>query len=434
MRTSSDLEKVVVKAGRGAAGSARARSRAWPKLPQVKRGDAAVERPARRRSSPSPSSRAPTRGLLTDEITAGARRAASRRCPPTSALNPEVYQQRAFIDLSIHNVIEALRDGGILVVIILFLFLLNFRTTFITLTAIPLSIVVTALVFKWFGMSINTMTLGGLAVAIGELVDDAIVDVENIFRRLRENRHAAHPKSALRVVYEASSEVRNSIVFSTILVVLVFVPLFALGGMEGRLFHAAGRRLHRFDPGVAGGVADGHAGAFVLAAAKRQVHGAREGRSCCCGSSSGLRASPFASAPPSRGRFWRRVAAGRRDQLRRRHAAWPRLLAAVQRRAACRSTCCCRRAPRWTHPTAIAGMVDQRLKRMQDQGKIVSFGRRTGRAELDEHAEGVNVSEIIVSLDPESGRIARRDSGRDSRRAGAGAGRRRSPPSSRCST
>src|SRR5690606_14258458 len=148
----------------------------------------------------------------------------------------EIYQQKEFIDLSIDNVLEALRDGGILVVIVLFLFLWNFRTTFITLTAIPLSIVVTGLVFDWFDMSINTMTLGGLAVAIGELVDDAIVDVENIFRRLRENKHKPHPLPALRVVYEASSEVRNSIVFSTILVVLVFVPLFALGGMEGRLF------------------------------------------------------------------------------------------------------------------------------------------------------------------------------------------------------
>ena len=101
--------------------------------------------------------------------------------PDDVHIYPELYQQKTFIDLAIENVVEALRDGGILVVIILFLFLLNFRTTFITLTAIPLSIVITGLVFNWFGLSINTMTLGGLAVAIGELVDDAIVDVENIF-------------------------------------------------------------------------------------------------------------------------------------------------------------------------------------------------------------------------------------------------------------
>ena len=153
---------------------------------------------------------------------------------------PHLYEQKEFIDLSIENVVEALRDGSILVVIILFLFLLNFRTTFITLTAIPLSIVITALVFKAFGLSINTMTLGGLAVAIGELVDDAIVDVENIFRRLRENRHSPNPKNSLLVVFQASCEIRNSIVYGTMIVVLVFIPLFALSGMEGRLFAPLG--------------------------------------------------------------------------------------------------------------------------------------------------------------------------------------------------
>ena len=206
--------------------------------PQVRRGDSAVNGAPAVMITVSKQPGKDTR-LLTDQITE-ALNELKTSLPADIRLNPEVYQQKKFIELGIHNVIDALRDGSILVVVILFLFLLNFRTTFITLTAIPFSIVVTGLVFKWFGMSINTMTLGGLAVAIGELVDDAIVDVENIFRRLRENRHSAHPKPPLRVVYEASSEVRNSIVFSTILVVLVFVPLFAMGGMEGRLFTPLG--------------------------------------------------------------------------------------------------------------------------------------------------------------------------------------------------
>lgn len=127
-----------------------------------------------------------------------------------------------------------------MVFIILMLFLLNWRTTFITLTAIPLSFVVTALIFKIFGISVNTMTLGGLAVAVGELVDDAIVDVENVHRRLNENRLLATPRPILKVIYDASAEIRNSIVFSTLIVVLVFIPLFALGGLEGKLFAPMG--------------------------------------------------------------------------------------------------------------------------------------------------------------------------------------------------
>ena len=119
---------------------------------------------------------------------------------------------------------------------------MNFRTTFITLTAIsPFSLVMTAAVFAFFGLSINTMTLGGLAVAIGELVDDAIVDVENIFRRLKENRLLGDPKHTLLVVFfRRVTEIRNSIVFGTMIVILVFIPLFALTGMEGRLFAPLG--------------------------------------------------------------------------------------------------------------------------------------------------------------------------------------------------
>jgi CzcA family heavy metal efflux pump len=156
--------------------------------------------------------------------------------PEGVIINAEIFKQADFIENAIDNIIEALRDGSILVAIVLFLFLLNFRTTAITLVAIPLSFLVTFIIFKWFGMSINTMTLGGLAVAIGELVDDAIVDVENVFRRLRENRHKEKPKPTLQVVFEASKEIRNSIVFASVIVVLVFLPLFSLSGIEGKIF------------------------------------------------------------------------------------------------------------------------------------------------------------------------------------------------------
>lgn len=160
--------------------------------------------------------------------------------PKNIHIHTDVFQQKNFIVNSITNVEEALRDGFILIIIILFLFLLNFRTTVITLTAIPLSLIITAIVFKFFNISINTLTLGGLAIAIGELVDDAIVDVENVYRRLKENWVSDNPKPLLKVIYEASSEVRNSIVYATIIVVLVFIPLFYLQGIEGRIFAPLG--------------------------------------------------------------------------------------------------------------------------------------------------------------------------------------------------
>lgn len=160
---------------------------------------------------------------------------------PTGLSEPKVlFRQADFIQASIGNVSEALRDGAVMVAIVLFAFLLSARTTLISLLAIPLSLAVTALVFALLGQSINVMTLGGLAIAIGELVDDAVVDVENILRRLRQNRGLAQPLPVLEVVRRASVEVRSGIVYATAIVVLVFVPLFALPGIEGRLFTPLG--------------------------------------------------------------------------------------------------------------------------------------------------------------------------------------------------
>ena len=147
-----------------------------------------------------------------------------------------LFRQGDFIESAIGNLREAIRDGAIMVTIVLFLFLLNLRTTFITLTAIPLSFAITLITFHFAGVSVNSMTLGGIAVAIGMVVDDAIVDVENVFRRLRENAALAVPRPRLEVIAAASAEVRSSILYATLLIVLVFLPLLGLTGLEGRLF------------------------------------------------------------------------------------------------------------------------------------------------------------------------------------------------------
>ncbi len=152
----------------------------------------------------------------------------------------EIFRQADFIDVAIDNVLEAIRDGAIWVVVVIFVFLWNFRTSTITLIAIPLSVIITALIFDYFGITINTMTLGGLAVAIGELVDDSIVDIENIYRRLRENRRREQPEHPLKVIYLASCEIRNSVLYATLIVVLVVFPLFSLPGLEGRMFAPLG--------------------------------------------------------------------------------------------------------------------------------------------------------------------------------------------------
>lgn len=162
--------------------------------------------------------------------------------PEAMKIDRQLFRQSDFIETAIANVSAALRDGAILVAIILFLFLLNFRTTLISLAALPVSLVVSVLAMRAAGVTINTMTLGGLTIAIGALVDDAIIDVENVFRRLRENRGrpTTEQRPALDVIYDASREIRSSIVFATLIVMLVFVPIFFLSGVEGRLLAPLG--------------------------------------------------------------------------------------------------------------------------------------------------------------------------------------------------
>ena len=391
-----DLEAVVVKSS-GDRPVVLAQVARVAEGPQVKRGDAAVNGHPAVILVISKQPGADTR-RLTDDVTE-ALAGLQSSLPPDIRLDPALYQQKTFIDLSIRNVVEALRDGGILVVVVLFLFLLNFRTTFITLTAIPLSIAITGLVFAWLGMSINTMTLGGLAVAIGELVDDAIVDVENIFRRLRENARAAEPKPALRVVYEASSEVRNSIVFSTILVVLVFVPLFALSGMEGRLFTPLGTAyIVSILASLVVSLTVTPVLAFWLLPSARFMTREKDGlllRILKSLAGQAIRLSvrhpvPILTAVAVAVGMSIAVVAGLgRDFLPAFNEGCVQVNVLLPPGTSLETS------------NAIATMVDERIGAIRG---VATISRRTGRAELDEHAEGVNTSEIIVSFDPAAGR------------------------------
>jgi HME family heavy-metal exporter len=396
IQTLGDLQSVVVKST-GDRPVVLAQVARVAEGPQVKRGDAAVNGHPAVILVISKQPGADTR-RLTDDVTRALEGLRSS-LPADVRLDATLYQQRTFIDLSIQNVVEALRDGGILVVVVLFLFLLNLRTTFITLTAIPLSIVITGLVFKWLGMSINTMTLGGLAVAIGELVDDAIVDVENIFRRLRENAHAADPKPALRVVYEASSEVRNSIVFSTILVVLVFVPLFALGGMEGRLFTPLGTAyiVSILASLVVSLTVTPVLSFWLLPHARFMAH-EQDGvllRVLKALAGWAIRLSVrhpvpiLAAVAVAVGVSVAFVAGLGRDFLPPFNEGCVQVNVLLPPGTSLETS------------NAIASMVDEKIGSIRG---VATFSRRTGRAELDEHAEGVNASEIIVSFDPRAGR------------------------------
>ena len=310
-----------------------------------------------------------------------------------------LYSQKSFIDRAIENVIEALRDGGILVVIILFLFLMNFRTTFITLTAIPLSLVSTAIVFHFMGLSINTMTLGGLAVAIGELVDDAIVDVENIFRRLKENRTKANPAHPMLVVFRASVEVRNSIVFGTMIVILVFVPLFALEGMVGRLFAPLGiAYIVSILSSLVVSLTVTPVLSYWLLGRAKLVEEEKDGFALRCLKFVGDKVIRFSLTFPQLNLIVTVafVALAGLFVLNLDRKPLPPFNEGVMQLNVV--------LPPGTS-LAMSGSINRKVeKRLTEIDDVQQFVRRTGRAELDEHAEGVNMSEYIIDLNPESPR------------------------------
>ena len=183
-------------------------------------------------------------GANTADVTLAVERALNELNPALKAqgitMRPDLFRPANFIDIAVHNVRNSLLLGAVLVVIVLFLFLFDLRVAAISCTAIPLSLLVAVTVMERMGYTLNTLTLGGLAIAIGEVVDDAVIDVENILRRLRENAAAGHPRSAFAVALAASLEVRNAVVYATFAVLMVFIPILTLSGVAGRLFAPLG--------------------------------------------------------------------------------------------------------------------------------------------------------------------------------------------------
>jgi HME family heavy-metal exporter len=301
------------------------------------------------------------------------------------------FRQATFIETSIANVKTVLVEAAVVVAFILLLFLMNWRATVISLTAIPLSIFVTVLVFHAFSLSINTMTLGGIAIAIGELVDDAVVGVENVLRRLRLNSQSCAPRPKLTVVLEASHEVRSSIVYATAIIVLVFVPLFAMTGLEGQLFRPLGV-------------------AYIVSILASLITSITLTPVLC-----------YALLKPpkhaERDTAVVRLLKSANKALLGVTFNHPKLIvtgivASVIGAAVIATQLPRAFLPAFNEGTMLAsviynpgislsesdrlGAIAERL--VMDVDEVKSVGRRTGRAELDEHAEGIHVSELDVDL------------------------------------
>lgn len=329
--------------------------------------------------------------------------------PADVVINTDLFQLKNFIDRGIYYIEEAIAIGAFLVVVVLFLFLLNFRTTFITITAMPLSLAVTVLVFRLIGLltgtelSINVMTLGGIAVAMGALVDDAIVDVENIYRRLRENHASASPKPDLLVVFDASREIRSAVLFGTAVVILSFVPLFALSGVEGRLFVPLGIAyivsilaslvvsltvtpvLSYYLLPQAGGthhVGDGWLLRILKRAATVLIRFSMKHAGVLL----------FATWIGVGLSVWQLTRLGA-DFLPKFDEGSIQINVALPGGSSLKAS------------NETSKLIDDKLKEYQadvahPDRPILHFARRTGRAELDEHAQPVNIGEYILTMNP----------------------------------
>lgn len=317
--------------------------------------------------------------------------------PDGMTLNSDLFRQADFIATAVRNVEHALRDGALLVVLVMVLFLANVRASVITLTAIPLSILVAVIALRLFGATINTMTLGGIAIAVGALVDDAVIDVENVVRRLRENSGlpAEQRRSVFSVVYGATIEIRNSITYATFIIMLVFVPLFFLSGVEGRLLIPLGAAyIVSLAASLLVAVTVTPALGYWLLPGSRAVREDRE-------------------APLVR---WLKRAYEPLLQSALDRPWWYTVPAALLLVASLLALGSMGRSflPEFNEGALTISAVtlpgtpiqnsDQLGRVMEDillaQPEVTSTARRTGRAELDQHAMGVESAEIDVSLQP----------------------------------
>ncbi|MBA4342302.1 MAG: CusA/CzcA family heavy metal efflux RND transporter [Methylibium sp.] len=364
--------------------------------PALKRGDAGFEgKPAvilGIQKQPTADTIALTRALETalDEM---------KRSLPAGMETPKVtFRQASFIESSITTLQGKLIGASAFVAVILLVFLGNLRTTIIALVAIPVSIFITALVFKYFGLSINTMTLGGLAIAIGGLVDDAVVGIENVMRRLKEDRikHPDHRMNPLEVVAMATMEVRSAILYATVIIVLVFVPLFALPGMEGRLFVPLGIAfiVSTLASLIVSVTVTPVLSLYLLPRMKSLDHG-------------DTKVLAWLKA---------RYRSGLQATLNRPKAAIVAASVTVLAAAAAVPFFPTTFLPPFNEGTLLVGLrlnpgvtlaessalARQAEVLIKQVPEVTHVGRRSGRAELDEHAEGVHVSELDVGLKPSS--------------------------------